>query len=1401
MIDAMAAAGIKFDFVTSASIADGGAPALASYVATLQAFQAAHPGAILTVEGLNEANVSNSIYDHAFTMEAAAAFQKALYGAVKGAAGLSNVSVINLSISHDSLADYKALGDLGQYSDFANAHAYPHTGTLGDPSMEYSMGLAQGASSKDPLIVTETGYTTYQSAAGLGASETAQAKLILNNLLNAYENGSQKTYIHTLLDTSDSAYRGDMEVYFGLFHEDGTPKLAATALHNFTTILRFGDDGTAKAGTVFDYALSGAPDQTHSMVMQKSAGVYDIVVWRDTIVWDEKTKQDLTPRTANTSLDLGKVQSVVYVYDPLKGTAPIATYHDVRSITLPLSDHALIVEIGAKGPVVETPPQAANSKLTMTSADFVAKIDTLAQTSGIQSITLSDSQVLKVSSVETMKHIIQKYGALLSKVAGDTVFSVTYGEATWQKVQTFDEAGNLLSRTDYGLSNGKIVSECKVALDGSFVYTAFNIVGRDYTIEKQTVNAKGQVTDLLRSHADGTPAYREVTRSDGKEYLYYNAKGALLNDVTVALDGSRTTLTYDAVTGKLARMIVAKDGNIETTTYSAGVKTGVSTLFKSGAQETATFDSVSGKVTSDVMKNADGSSVTKLYVNGVLSRQYEKYADGSQKNYINGLTGKTYVNEVQTVDAKGNLIDILRSHADGSLAYREKTDALGNKHYMSYDAQGRLLGDATVATDGTRTTLSYDVATGKMTQSSLQSADGTLTVKTFVNGVLTAQAIKKADGSADYTSYNKTGLSYATLHQVVDKAGKIVLLERVHADGTFEYREITKIDGGKQFLSFNPKGALLNDVTVGADGSRTTLTYDAATGTLSRTIVEKSDSAETTTFIAGIKTAVSTLFKSGVQKTLTFDAAGKVASDSLQNADGSSVTKLYVNGVLSRQFEKSADGSQKNAIYGLTDKTYTGEVQTLNAAGKMIDLLRVHADGTPDYHEISASDGSKEYLFYDAKGNLLNDVTVDAAGNRTTLTYDATIGKLARMIVEKDGNVETTTYSSGVKSGVSIQFKSGAQETVTFDATSGKVTSDIVKNADGSGITKLYVDGVLSRQYEKYIDGSQKNSLYGLTGKTYVTEVQTVDAKGNLIDIQRSHADGSPDYREITKADGTKEYLFYDAKGALLNDVTVGTDGGRTTLAYDALTGKMAQSTVQAADGTLTVKTFVAGILTAQTIKAPDGSVDYMSYNKVGLSYTTVHQVADKAGNITLLERLHADGTFDYREERHADGSKDFYYYDVKGQITAHVDTAADNSRVVDTYLTNGTGDIRTDSYDNMLKLLVSNLAHSDGSHDITLYADKQTFHGGAGSDTIQFRNTVSGSFVYEGGKDTLVSFNLVNGAQDHVVLDKSWAGSFSDLHLSQQGLDTVISFDKDDSIVLSNTIVSSVTADHFFFV
>lgn len=187
-------------------------------------------------------------------------------------------------------------------------------------------------------------------------------------------------------------------------------------------------------------------------------------------------------------MNLGGVHHSVKVYDTLTGTTAIASYTDVSTITIPVSDHPLIIEIDAP-PTTTTPPDTRTS-VSGTATEIVPQLSDLSDSTALQTITLTDSHVLPVASKATMDYMIAHYGGALSKIRGGYSFSVTNTAATSSSTKTYNSNGALLSKSDTGLNpSGQPTSTTVAYTDGSKdlisytggVQTKFVHVGTDAT--------------------------------------------------------------------------------------------------------------------------------------------------------------------------------------------------------------------------------------------------------------------------------------------------------------------------------------------------------------------------------------------------------------------------------------------------------------------------------------------------------------------------------------------------------------------------------------------------------------------------------------------------------------------------------------------------------------------------------------------------------------------------------------------------------------------------------------------------------------------------------------------------------------------------------------------------------
>lgn len=330
--------------------------------------QLAVAGALLSVEGPNEPNNFPITYNGqtgggSGTWIPVAQAQRDIYAGVKGDATLGSYSVFSVSEDGAETDDVGlqflvipagsgiAMPDGTKYADYANPHNYVigNAGTYNDnqawqaadPTLnggvggwdglygEYGVTWGKqyaGYSNADlqtlPRVTTETGWDSVNDPGG----ESVQGVVLVNTYLAQFKRGWTYTFIYELVDEQGST--GDQ----GLYHSDFTPKASATYIHDLTTILA--DAKTLPGPGRLDYAIAGEPPTVHDLLLQKSSGTFELVVW------DERASG-----TDAVVVSLGKSRKTVDVYDVTTGTTPVKTLANVASVPLTLSDHALVIEI------------------------------------------------------------------------------------------------------------------------------------------------------------------------------------------------------------------------------------------------------------------------------------------------------------------------------------------------------------------------------------------------------------------------------------------------------------------------------------------------------------------------------------------------------------------------------------------------------------------------------------------------------------------------------------------------------------------------------------------------------------------------------------------------------------------------------------------------------------------------------------------------------------------------------------------------------------------------------------------------------------------------------------------------------------------------------------------------
>lgn len=369
---------ITFSLLTSGN---NGA-SLSSQISAIAKLESLY-NAIDYVEGPNETDYFPISYNGLTGFAATRAFQSALYSAVHGNSALSGTPVIQTSLGDGN--SYSQLGNLSSSADYSNIHSYyfgwGFTRSVADQVPE-RIAEAQTISPGKDTVATEGGWSTATySSDGYGVNERTQAVLTLNMLLDQYKDGVDRTYIYELVN-SGTYSSTNLQTGFGLFNADGTPKQAATALHNLNSILSDPAAGTKGVSlTNLGYTLQGMPTEGQDMLLQKSSGNYDLVLWNEPTIWNTTTHSAYSIASQTVTINFDNAQSGT-IYDPLLGSTAIASFSNTKSVQVALSDHPLVVEVGTAATATDTATTGTNKIVLHVSEDayqgdaqFVVRVD------------------------------------------------------------------------------------------------------------------------------------------------------------------------------------------------------------------------------------------------------------------------------------------------------------------------------------------------------------------------------------------------------------------------------------------------------------------------------------------------------------------------------------------------------------------------------------------------------------------------------------------------------------------------------------------------------------------------------------------------------------------------------------------------------------------------------------------------------------------------------------------------------------------------------------------------------------------------------------------------------------------------------------------------------------------
>jgi hypothetical protein len=328
--------------------------AVADWLAAIKQVDAVNPGHIFGLAGPNESDSVGPgfIYHGLSGIAAANEAQQDIYDAVTTDAQLNYVPVDMWPLANGyNTASTIQVGKMTAYCGRANMHDYyegdNETGG-GNIAVQMQSYLANYrlVCGRQPYVTTESGLQTPWNFDGQGpnifakeVNEDTQAKMaIMDWFDHAKDINCQAFAIYDLSDADGGGW--------GIFRSDFTPKQAATNLRDVLAVLT---DTGPLAGTFtptgLSFTLSGMPPSSYSFVIEKSNGVFDILLWDERGNWNTSNGTEPGLSTSTITINLASPH-YGYVYDVIKsGRTPVDTFGSVLQVPLNLNGDPLIIEI------------------------------------------------------------------------------------------------------------------------------------------------------------------------------------------------------------------------------------------------------------------------------------------------------------------------------------------------------------------------------------------------------------------------------------------------------------------------------------------------------------------------------------------------------------------------------------------------------------------------------------------------------------------------------------------------------------------------------------------------------------------------------------------------------------------------------------------------------------------------------------------------------------------------------------------------------------------------------------------------------------------------------------------------------------------------------------------------
>lgn len=241
------------------------------------------------------------------------------------------------------------LGNISKFVDAWNVHVYPRGYEPTTPIVEQLMQTARQMAPDKPGWVTEYGYhNTTADPSSNPVSELAAAKYLPRATAILFKRSPRgKYYFYELVDGGTN--KAGREDNFGLLRYDISRKPAYHTLQRLLARLATATPGITPRA--LDVTVSKTVPGISSLLLQKSANTYQLLLWQEVRSWDRTRQKDIRWPDKAVTVTLGRsARYTVYdtlpvVGDPARSAPPITYAGGRRSLTVDVPDHIVIVEM------------------------------------------------------------------------------------------------------------------------------------------------------------------------------------------------------------------------------------------------------------------------------------------------------------------------------------------------------------------------------------------------------------------------------------------------------------------------------------------------------------------------------------------------------------------------------------------------------------------------------------------------------------------------------------------------------------------------------------------------------------------------------------------------------------------------------------------------------------------------------------------------------------------------------------------------------------------------------------------------------------------------------------------------------------------------------------------------